>query len=100
MNTVRCKLITIVIEDELETRILEDLRRLGVRGYTITKARGAGRHSVRGSEWEGENIIIEILAGEQTAQSVLDFLAQNYFEHFGVTAFLVDAEVIRKDKYI
>lgn len=99
MNTVACKLVNIIAEDELEERLLKDLDTLGARGYTICKVRGKGIHRIRTSEWEGENILIETLVSEDVASRILSHLEQFYFPHFGVTAFTLTAEVIRGSKY-
>jgi nitrogen regulatory protein PII len=100
MKLTACSLLTIIIEDELETRLVGDLRRLGVRGYTITKARGAGTTSVRDSEWEGENIVIQILASAEKAESILEMLSATYFDRAGVTAYVTPASVVRGQKYL
>jgi len=99
VNTVACKLVTIVAEDELEDRLLKDLDTLGARGYTICKVRGKGIHRTRTSEWEGENILIETLVSEDVASTIMSRLEQAYFPHFGVTAFIVNVEVVRGPKY-
>jgi nitrogen regulatory protein PII len=100
MNLTSCSLLTIIIEDELEARLVGDLRRLGVRGYTITKARGAGLNSVRDSEWEGENVVIQILASDEKAESILQMLSGTYFNRVGITAYVTPASVVRGEKYL
>lgn len=100
MNLTPCTLLTIIIEDEMEVRLVDGLRRLGVRGYTITKCRGAGLHAVRDSEWEGENIMVQVLASESTATAILEMLSGTYFNRVGVTAFTTPAAVVRGEKYL
>jgi hypothetical protein len=45
------RLLTIVTESALKRDLVEDLEQLGVRGYTITDARGKGSRGTRRSDW-------------------------------------------------
>ena len=51
MNSQVFVLLTIVTEAVLEPSISEDVMRFGVRGYTVTDARGRGSHGVRSGAW-------------------------------------------------
>lgn len=97
--STQVKVVKIIAEDEIEAQVLQDLEAVGVRGYTLAKVRGKGLHRVRGSEWEGENILIETLVSSEVAEKVLHLLETKYFEHFSVTAYVQDAEVVRGSKY-
>jgi nitrogen regulatory protein P-II 2 len=99
METTKLKLLTIIAEDELERRLVADLRSEGVTGYTVEEARGSGARRTRDDAWEGENIRIEILADEPTARRVAERIAGAYFEAFGVVVFLSDVEVLRPEKF-
>ena len=59
MKATNLILLTIIAEDELESRLIADLKALGVRGDTICSVRGEGCHGLRASQWEGENIKID-----------------------------------------
>mgnify|MGYP003513056842 FL=1 len=56
MELVPLKLVTIVAESLLEKRLVEEVKRLGAKGYTITPARGEGSRGIRSVDWEGQNI--------------------------------------------
>jgi nitrogen regulatory protein P-II 2 len=99
MKTIPCRLVTIIAEDELEQKLITDLKRLGVTGYTVFDVRGEGAHGVRGSRWEGENVQIETLVGEETAERILEHVASTYFEKFAVVVYVTGADVIRGSKY-
>lgn len=94
------KLLTIIAEDELEARLIADLKGLGATGYTVLKARGEGAHRARTSEWEGENIQIETLVSADLAERMLLHLAEHYFARFGVVAYLGTVEVLRPGKFV
>jgi nitrogen regulatory protein P-II 2 len=100
MNTVSLKLITIIAEAILEPHLLREIRELGAKGYTITKVHGEGSRGVRASDWEGGNVKIEALVGPAVAERILDHVADTYFEHYAVVAYLGEASVVRGDKYV
>jgi nitrogen regulatory protein P-II 2 len=100
MNLVVCKLVTIIAEDELEDRMVNDVRLAGARGYTVAKVKGSGLHRLRSSAWEGENILLETLVSAEVANRILERLASKYFDEFGVTVFITDASVLRGEKYL
>jgi len=45
------QLLTIICEADIERQLVSDLRRRGVRGHTITDARGHGKHGDRDAPW-------------------------------------------------
>lgn len=100
MKTVPLKRVTIVAEAVLEDRLLRDVKRLGARGFTVLEARGEGSRGVRASEWEGRNVQIETLVSEGVADRILDLLAERYFQHFAVVAYITTVDVVRGDKYV
>jgi nitrogen regulatory protein P-II 2 len=99
MKRTICKLVTIIAEDELEKRLLEELKSLGAGGYTLVRAKGQGLHHLRASEWEGENTMIQLIVSEEIADRIFDHLADRYFGRFSVTAYAVAAEVLRGGKF-
>lgn len=99
MNTVTLKLITIVTEAVLETKLLREILDLGATGYTLTKAHGQGSRGTRAGELEG-NIKIETLVGPEVADLILAHVATHYFEHYAVVAYVTDTAVVRGEKYV
>ncbi len=99
MRTVPLKRVTIIAEAVLEERLLDDLRELGARGYTITEARGEGTRGVRASEWEGKSVKIETLVSPEVADRLLERLAERYFEHYAVVGYLETVEVVRGSRF-
>jgi nitrogen regulatory protein P-II 2 len=100
MNLVSLKLITIIVEDELEDRIVRELKDLGATGYTVCKARGEGTHRARISEWEGENVRIETIVSDAVAEKIIAQLAGRYFDKYGVVVYVSTVEVLRAAKFI
>lgn len=100
MELVRLKLVTIVAEAILEKRLLEEVRRQGAKGYTLTYARGEGSRGLRTMDWEGKNIRLEVIVGEEVAERILRTLQENYFPYYAVIAFVENVEVVRGYKYV
>jgi len=99
MKTTNLILLTIIAEDELEGRLIADLKKIGVRGYTVCTVRGEGGHGLRASQWEGENIKIEVIVDGDLADAIGDHIANAYFPHFATILYLLPVQVIREGKF-
>jgi nitrogen regulatory protein PII len=97
--TIPLRKVTIVAEALLEDRLLRDLRGLGSRGFTITETRGEGSRGTRAADFEGPNIRIETIVSHAVADAIVTHVAEHYFEHYAVIAWVEDVEVVRGDKY-
>jgi nitrogen regulatory protein PII len=100
MRTVTLRKITIVAEALLEERIRREVRACGARGFTVAEVRGEGSRGVRASEWEGGNVRIETLVSPEVADRILAHVAEAYFAHHAVVAWVEDVEVVRGEKYV
>ena len=100
MELVPLKLVTIVAESLLEKRLVEEVKRLGAKGYTITPARGEGSRGIRGVDWEGQNIRLETIVSEEVALRILQRLQEEYFPHYAVIAYVENVWVVRGEKYV
>lgn len=100
MTATTHKLLTIVTESALERVLVEDLERLGARGFTITEARGKGSRGLRNAAWdESRNIRVEVICGEATAMAMAEHLQARYYQHYGMILFITDVAVLRPDKF-
>ena len=100
MELVPLKLVTIVAESLLEKRLVEEVKRLGAKGYTITPARGGGSRGIRSVDWEGQNIRLETIVSEEVALRILQRLQEEYFPHYAVIAYVENVWVVRGEKYV
>lgn len=100
MSLTSLKLLTVIADEALENRLVEDILRLGAHGYSVHTVQGKGAHGLRNSEWEGENRKIMALVGSELAEKILAHLAAHYFEHYAIIAYLTPAEVWRGEKYL
>lgn len=98
--TERRKLLTIVAESSVEGRLVADLERLGVSGYTITEVRGKGRRGVRNAGWDqAGNIRVEVVCDADSAGTIAAHVKATYFEHYAMILFMSDVEVLRSGKF-
>ncbi len=94
------KLLTVVCEAGLESRLAQDVMRLGAHGYTVTDARGRGSRGVRNAAWDtAANIRLEVVCEEQVAQKIAEHLQKHYYDNFAMILFSVDVEVLRPEKF-
>jgi nitrogen regulatory protein PII len=94
------RLLTVVTEAVLERELLGELDALGVRGYTITDARGKGSRGRRQSDWSQEgNIRIEMVCEPALAERVAQHLRERYYDHYAMILFLQDVFVLRPEKF-
>lgn len=100
MHTVTLKLVTIVAERLFRDQVLEELRKLGAKGFTVTDAEGKGSRGVRASDWEGRNVRIETVVAPGVADRIVEHVAERYFEHYAVIVWVQAVEVVRGDKYL
>lgn len=100
MNSSMRNLLTIITEAALESVLIKDLERLGVRGYTITDARGKGSRGVRSSAWDASsNIRIEVVCDAATAEAIAAHLQARYYENYAMILFVSDVAVLRPEKF-
>lgn len=100
MEQFQRRLLTVVTEAVLERELVAELESLGVRGYTITDARGKGSRGQRQSDWAQDgNIRIEIVCEPALADRVAARLRERYYDHYAMILFLQDVSVLRPDKF-
>jgi nitrogen regulatory protein PII len=93
IETVSLKLVSVIGSFHLADRIADELRKLGVKGYTRSKADGWGAHGSRRAGFlEGANIRIDTLVDAALAPRVLHAMVANFEGQ--VVAFAVDAEAV------
>ena len=100
MELVPWKLGTSVAESLLEKRLVEEVKRLGAKGYTITPARGEGSRGIRSVDWEGQNIRLETIVSEEVALRILQRLQGGCCPDYAVIACVENVWVVRGEKYV
>lgn len=94
------KLLVVVAEEAVAAKIVEDIKRLGATGYTMTDAHGEGSRGKRVGRVGETNARIETVVGPETADRILARLAEQYFPRYAVIAWTSDVQVVRGNKYV
>lgn len=100
MHTHPFKLVTIIAEPVLESRLTSELRQLGATGWTVVEGRGEGSRGIHAADIPGVNIRIDSIVTPDVAERVVQHLATHYFAEYEVIAYVSDVAVIRSDKYV
>ena len=100
LTTEKRTLLTVITESAIEETLLKDLEKLGVRGYTVSDARGRGGRGVRDATWgEVSNIRLEVICTRVLAETVLNHIQNHYYANYAMVAFLQEVEILRPEKF-
>jgi len=88
-------LVVIIGETVLEDRIIKLLQDLGVTGYTLSQAQGAGRHGSRKGDLVGYNTNIELktVVSQEVSEAIFSGLAE-YQSNHALIAFRQNVEAL------
>lgn len=100
MKLTKLKRITIILQEELESKLASELKAIGIKGYTVDKVRGEGLDGFRGSEWEGENMRMVSVCSEAVCDKILQHLQQHYLDQYACIVYLSDVEVVRGERFL
>jgi hypothetical protein len=78
-------LLTIISEAVLEDTLIEEITKLGAKGYTIIDARGRGTHGTRAGRWtQGGNIRLEVVGNAVLCGRIIERLQTAYEKDYGL----------------
>lgn len=100
MPTSPRKMLTIVVETAIERRIVEQLTRAGVSGFTSVEARGFGEHGPRKGDWDlSRSVRIETICDAATASALAEQLLERWGDDYALVVWLHDVDVLRGHKF-
>ena len=99
MKLVSYKLVTVIFEPVLSSRILAISQGLGATGFTITEVRGEGKGTKSSGEIPDSKLKIEIVADPELAQKIMKALADQFFENYGLITYSSDISILRPEKF-
>ena len=99
MNSTPLKMVVIVAEPVLESRLVTELRELGATGFSIVDGRGEGSRHAHASELPGSNVRIETIVPDDVADRIMEHVAAHYFTNWSFIAYVTDVAVARGAKY-
>ena len=99
VTTKKRILVTIVSESLIEGRIIEAIKALGVKGYSVSACRGDSIGTIRASEWSGDNVQIQTLVNLELSDKILEMLQRDFIGTYALVAFRSEVEVLRGEKF-
>lgn len=94
------KLVTIITEKILEDDLIAEIKKLDIKGFTVTDARGEGSRGARSAAWDQvSNIRVEIVCDEAVAERVCDALQKKFYKNYAMILFVTDVSTLRNDKF-
>jgi nitrogen regulatory protein P-II 2 len=99
MQMSQFKLVTIICEPVLLSRILTLTKELGATGFTVTEVTGEGSGEKRSGEIPSSKAKIEVVAEPEVAQTMMENLAERFFKNYAVITYSSDISVFRPEKF-
>lgn len=94
MSAQPMQLLTILTEAVLEDILIEEIMALGAKGYTISDARGRGKHGLRSGNWSASgNIRIEVVGDAALCARIVERLKAQYQRDYGLLMFTTQVEL-------
>ncbi|PHS40393.1 MAG: transcriptional regulator [Sulfurovum sp.] len=93
-NEQYTKVVVITTEEIIEQELIEDLNRLGVKGYTIWEVHGKGDRGIRSSDmFAVGNIRVEIACSDEMAKDIKALVNKKYAKNFAMLLYGYTIEV-------
>jgi nitrogen regulatory protein P-II 2 len=99
MPKVERQLVTIIVEAAVEHRLIEDVKRLGAKGYSVGRVRGEGRSANHLQDLNGPSMRLETLVTADVSQAILDHLEAEYFDRYAIVVWVNPVNVLRPDRF-
>jgi nitrogen regulatory protein P-II 2 len=93
------KLLTIVAEAGLETRLVTMVHAKGAKRHTVSPAHGEGPRGQLAGDISGGNIRLETVVSPEVLALIIQVLEADYFPHYAVSCWVTDVEVIRQERF-
>lgn len=96
---VERQLLTIIAEAVLEQRLIDDVKRLGAKGYSIGHVRGEGATGRVVLDYAGPSVRLESVVTDAVVERVFELLEAEYFPHYAVVAWTSPVKVARPERF-
>lgn len=91
--------MTVIAEAAVESRLIEDVKRLGAKGYSVGHVRGEGTTGRHLQDLNGPSVRLETIVTVDVAKVILEHLAVEYSGRFAVVAWVTPSHVLRADRF-
>ena len=96
--TTKVKLVTVIVPFELGDSVANDLRTLGVSGFTTSSAHGWERHSRQAGLTSGASVRLETLATAEMAHAIFSYVVARSSDE-DLVAFAQDVEAVPESHF-
>ena len=99
MDRVNRQLVTIVAEAVVESRLIDDVKQCGARGYSLGHVAGEGVTGRGTADLTGPSVRLETVVTDDVAERILALLAEHYFDRYAVVAWITPVLVARPQRF-
>lgn len=99
MTTTSRQLVTIISESVVEKKLIDDIKKCGAKGYSLSHVRGEGDAGNRSLDVNGPSIRLETVVTDKVADAIMDMLAENYFDRYATVAWVTPTQVLRPNRF-
>jgi len=99
MPNVGRQLVTIIVEAAVEGRLIEDVKRLGARGYSVGHVRGEGRSASHLQDLNGPSMRLETIVTDSIAEAILEHIEVEYFGRYAIVVWASPVNVRRPERF-
>ena len=99
MSTQPRQLVTIVAEAVVEQKLIDDIKKCGAKGYSLSHVRGEGSTPNQSLDLNGPSIRLETVVTDEVADRILELLSSKYFDHYATVAWVTPARVARPARF-
>jgi hypothetical protein len=99
MSDVERQLVTIIVEAAVEGRLIEDVKRLGAKGYSAGHVRGEGRSASHLQDLNGPSMRLETIVTDGIAEAILAHLEAEYFGRYAIVVWATPVKVRRPERF-
>lgn len=99
-DLIKAYRLTAIVDSALQSIVLDDLLRLGAKGFTLSPCTGVGRHQKTDNlETQFSRVRIEVVAIEEIAEKLMEYLHKKQFGRYPVIAYLDTINVHKDDNF-
>lgn len=91
--------LTVVVEEEIASRLESEVVRLGATGYTSIPCTGAGRSDLGDHEASKPHVRIEVVVPKDICEAILDLLRSEIIPRHNITACVETVDVLRIEHF-
>jgi len=99
MSTVIRQMVTIVSEPVIENKLIDDIKKCGAKGYSVSSVRGEGSTGNRSLDLSGPSIRLETVVTDKVAEKILAMLSEHYFDTYATVAWITTVHVARPNRF-